>query len=57
MLGEDGEGGRARAVYDLTIKHAGGETRRHVLLTLTNRDDGQWKVSSFTFVDGPAQRR
>lgn len=56
MLREDGKSGRARAVYDLTIKHSGGETQRHVLLSLTNRDNGRWRVASFTFVDGPSQR-
>ncbi len=57
MLREDDKSGRARAIYDITIKHAGGETQRHVMLSLTTRDEGQWKVASFTFVDGPSQRR
>lgn len=57
MLREDERSGRARAIYDITIEHPGGETRRHVMLSLTDRDDGRWKVASFTFVDGPSQRR
>lgn len=53
MFRQTGE--RARAVFDLRIEMGGVETRRHILVSLTNRDGGQWRVSSFTLQEGPAQ--
>ena len=49
MLREDADAGRARAIYDITIKEGRGETRRHVMLSLTNRDEGRWKAESCDF--------
>ncbi len=50
-------GDRARAIYDIRIKHPGGVTHRHVLVSLSKREAGQWKVSSFTLRDGKANGR
>jgi len=55
MLREDEQAGSARAVYDIRLKMAGVETHRHALLSLSKRDGGAWKVSSFTLQDGPAR--
>ena len=49
------EAGGARAVYDIRIKHATGEERRHVLVSLHNREGGAWKVAGFFLQDGPAR--
>jgi hypothetical protein len=49
--------GTARAVYDIRIRQGDTESRRHVLLSLHNRDAGQWKVASFVVQEGPAAGR
>jgi hypothetical protein len=57
MLQTDDTAGRARAVYDIRIKHGDDETRRHALISLSNRDGKNWTVASFAVQDGPAARR
>ena len=53
-LSEDRAAGTARLGYDLTMEHGQGEsdrTRRHVLLSL-RKEEGRWKVTSFTIREG-----
>ena len=49
----DPETGTARTVYDLTVEQGRDRTRRHALLSL-RREQGRWRVGSFTLRDGAA---
>jgi hypothetical protein len=54
-LKEDPASASARLVYDLTMEYGerADKTQRHVLLSL-RREEGQWRVSSFTVREGHA---
>lgn len=56
-LSTDGDGHRARAVYDITIQHGSDRSRRHALVSLHDQEGGQWRVAFFAVKDGPAPRR
>lgn len=53
---EEPGAGRARAIYDVTIRHGRDEDRRHALVSLHNQDGGAWRVAFFAVKDGAAPR-